>query len=147
MEDRFDDRWRTDILKSYFQDYPPAESGPSSTTTTPSKSSKLPPALQRRASNQPAATGNMLTAPPLEKSDSQWSPMSSGLVTPQDSISGCWGYSPSDSKRRGSSGLYYGQNSNRWSLGTQLSSVSFSECMAFYSVSCTDSFSALIEDS
>jgi hypothetical protein len=55
--------------------------------------------------------------------------MSSGLVTPQDSISGYWGYSPSESKRRSSSGFYYGQNSNRWSLGTQLSSVSFSECM------------------
>jgi hypothetical protein len=57
--------------------------------------------------------------------------MSSGLVTPQDSI-GYWSVTP-DRRRSGrfsldSSGVY-GQ-SNRWSLGTQLSNVSFAECMA-----------------
>src|SRR5271170_4731543 len=114
MEDRFDERWRSDIVESYFSDI----------TTNDSNSL----ALQRRDSSaQPGPThqNTMLTAPPLEKTDSQWSPMSSGLVTPQDSI-GYWSLSP-DRRRSGrfsvdSSGLY-GQ-SNRWSLGTQLSNVS-----------------------
>jgi hypothetical protein len=60
--------------------------------------------------------------------------MSSGLITPQDSV-GYWSVTP-DRRRSGrfsldSAGLY-GQ-SNRWSLGTQLSNVSFTECMAFFS--------------
>ena len=88
----------------------------------------------------------LLSAPPLEKSDSQWSPLSSGLVTPsQDSssLSGYWSagttafQSPGGDPRRrsgrfsvDSSGIYYGHASvnNRWSLGTQLSNVSFTEC-------------------
>ena len=107
MDERFDDRWRSDIVESYFDD-------------------KYVP-LQRRDSNQPAQQ-NMLTAPPLEKTDSSWSPMSSGLVTPQDSI-GFWTVSP-DRRRSGRFSLdsmgFFGQ-SNRWSLGTQLSNVSLTE--------------------
>lgn len=54
--------------------------------------------------------------------------MSSGLVTPQDSI-GFWTVSP-DRRRSGrfsldSVGLF--GPSNRWSLGTQLSNVSLTE--------------------
>src|SRR5438046_10170601 len=121
MDDRFqDERWKSDIVESYFDI-------PNSETNFP------PPPLQRRASTQPTSSttsSNLLTAPPLEKSDSQWSPLSSGLVTPQDSLSGYWSYSP-DRRRSGrfsvdSNGIY-GQ-SNRWSLGTQLSNVDFIEC-------------------
>lgn len=110
MDERFDDRWRSDIVESYFDD-------------------KYVP-LQRRdsnLSNQPLQQ-NMLTAPPLEKTDSSWSPMSSGLVTPQDSI-GFWTVSP-DRRRSGRFSVdsvgCFGQ-SNRWSLGTQLSNVSLTE--------------------
>jgi hypothetical protein len=122
MDDRFDDRWRSDIVESYFEHLP--------------TESKLV-SLQRRDSSQPSSSittqNSMLTAPPLEKTDSQWSPMSSGLVTPLDSI-GYWSLTPDSRRRSGrfstdSSGLY-GQ-SNRWSLGTQLSNVSFTECIAF----------------
>jgi hypothetical protein len=107
MDERYDERWRSDIVESYFDD-------------------KFIP-LQRRDSNQPTQT-HMLTAPPLEKTDSSWSPMSSGLVTPQDSI-GFWTVSP-DRRRSGrfsldSVGLF--GPSNRWSLGTQLSNVSLTE--------------------
>ena len=119
MDERFDDRWRSDIVESYFDQFP--------------TESKLVP-LQRRDSSQPPSSlqNGMLTAPPLEKTDSQWSPMSSGLVTPLDSL-GYWSLSPDSRRRSGrfstdSSGLY-GQ-SNRWSLGTQLSNVSFTECTA-----------------
>jgi hypothetical protein len=118
MDDRFqDERWRSDIVESYFD--------------IPNSETKLPP--PRKASIQPTpsttTSSNMLTAPPLEKSDSQWSPLSSGLVTPQDNLAGYWSYSP-DRRRSGrfsvdSSGIY-GQ-SNRWSLGTQLSNVDFTE--------------------
>src|SRR5437773_1773932 len=98
MDDMFqDERWKSDIVEAYF-DIPNSESN-----FTP---------LQRRASTQPtpSTTSNMLTAPPLEKSDSQWSPMSSGLVTPQDSLNGYWSYSP-DRRRSGrfsvdSNGIY-----------------------------------------
>ena len=58
--------------------------------------------------------------------------MSSGLVTPQDSIGNWTSFSP-DRRRSGrfsvDSNGGFGQ-SNRWSLGTQLSSVSFAECMS-----------------
>jgi len=94
MDDRFDDKWRSDIVEAYFDDKPAP--------------------LQR----------TMLTAPPLEKTDSQLSPMSSGLVTPQDS----WTFSTPDRRRSGRFSMDYGQ-SNRWSLGTQLSNVSFPECI------------------
>jgi hypothetical protein len=105
MDTPFDDKWRSDIVESYF-DIP---------------DSRLQIPLGRTLSTQ---RGGMLTAPPLEKSDSQWSPMSSGLVTPQDS-SGYWSGSP----ERRKSGRF--SESNRWSLGTQLSNVSFTECILF----------------
>jgi hypothetical protein len=120
MDDRFqDERWRSDIVEYYFD--------------IPNSDTKFPP-LPRRASTQPTPTtmsSNMLTAPPLEKSDSQWSPMSSGLVTPQDNLAGYWSCSP-DRRRSGrfsvdGSGMY--GHSNRWSLGTQLSNVDFTERM------------------
>jgi hypothetical protein len=106
------DRWRSDIVEAYFDNL--------SNDT----------ALQRRDSNQPQQQ-QLLSAPPLEKTDSlQWSPMSSGLVTPQDSI-GYWSAATPDRRQSGrfsgESALYGGQ-SNRWSLGTQLSNVSFAEC-------------------
>ena len=124
-----DDRWTSDNIVEYYFDLP---------------TDKLPP-LQRRDSSRsrPPSTlppptsssfGSMLTAPPLEKTDSQWSPLSSGLVTPQDSI-GNWSCFSPDRRRSGrfsmDSNCGYGQ-SNRWSLGTQLSSVSFAECMSSY---------------
>jgi hypothetical protein len=121
MDERFqDERWKSDILESYFD--------------LPNESNKYhPSALQRRASTLPTPSSqNMLSAPPLEKTDSQWSPLSSGLITPQDSVSGYWSNSPDTRRRSGrfsvdSSGVY-GQ-SNRWSLGTQLSNNSFTERM------------------
>ena len=106
---QIDEGWHSDIVESYF-DLP--------SDKNPIRSDSNPPIQQ-----------NMLCAPPLEKTDSQWSPMSSGLVTPLDSA-GYWSSTP-DRRRSGrfsldSSGVY-GQ-SNRWSLGTQLSNVSFTEC-------------------
>lgn len=128
------DRWSSENIVEYYFDHLPLNGN-----------DKLPP-LQRRDSSRssrsrPSSTlpypptsssfGSMLTAPPLEKTDSQWSPLSSGLVTPQDSI-GNWTCSFSPDRRR--SGRFsvdsnggFGQ-SNRWSLGTQLSSVEFAEC-------------------
>jgi len=136
------DRWTSDNIVEYYFDHLPTTVNP----PPPTLDTKLPP-LQRRDSSRssrsrPSSTlpypptsssfGSMLTAPPLEKTDSQWSPLSSGLVTPQDSI-GNWTCSFSPDRRR--SGRFsvdsnggFGQ-SNRWSLGTQLSSVSFAECM------------------
>src|SRR5579862_5946075 len=120
--DQFDDPWTSDIVESYF-DFP----------TERASAPSQPPVHRtprRESSQQPSRSS--LTAPPLEKTDSQWSPMSSGLVTPQDSIT-FWTQSPGR-RRSGrfsidSSGVF-GQ-SNRWSLGTQLSNVSFPECIAF----------------
>jgi hypothetical protein len=122
MDDRFDDPWASDIVEAYFD--LPSEKVP--TPQHPLASNKLPKPPKRSASQH--SSSQMLSAPPLEKTDSQWSPLSSGLVTPQDSI---WTLSP-DRRRSGrfsvdSSGIW-GQ-SNRWSLGTQLSNVSFTECM------------------
>ena len=123
MDEQYqEEQWRSEIVAYYFDI-------PNDTTV------KLnPPSLQRRASALPtpsASQNGMLTAPPLEKNDSQWSPMSSsGLATPQDSLNGYCSTSP-DRRRSGRFSLdsngFYG-HSNRWSLGTQLSNVSFNEC-------------------
>lgn len=132
MDDRFDDPWASDIVESYFDLSSEKRSTPLSLPTDSSNGTNYTynskyAMKQRRSSSQQSAS-QMLSAPSLEKTDSQYSPMSSGLITPLDSI---WTISP-DRRRSGrfsgdSSGVF-GQ-SNRWSLGTQLSNVSFTECI------------------
>jgi hypothetical protein len=116
MDDKFEDQWRADIVESYLH-------LTESAAKTPQPSRPVAPQVRRSGQST-------LSAPALEKSDSQWSPLSSGLATPQDSLPSWWSSSP-DKRRSGrvsvDGGMY--AHSNRWSLGTQLSSVSFSERM------------------